>query len=107
MRELHKTSVPSCHLTERVALIQAFQVTFLNTRSPPPHQPSLLQEAAFLEKWFFVVVVVVFITFLLSKQRETSRLDSSSVEKKTVSADFETFIQKGAKENIHFLHNIP
>ena len=45
-----------------------------------------------------------FITFLLSKQRETSRLDSNSVEKKT---DFETFIQNGAKENIHFLHNIP
>jgi hypothetical protein len=33
-----------------VTLIQAFQVTFLNTRSPPLRQPSLLQEAAFLEK---------------------------------------------------------
>ena len=98
MRELHKTSVPSCHLTERVALIQAFQVTFLNTRSPPPHQPSLLQEAAFLEE-----CACFSSHFCYQSKEKPADWTSNSVEKKTVSADFETFIQNGAKENIHFL----
>lgn len=75
--------------------VQALSGDFLNTAPP---QPSLLQEAAFLRG-----MCLFFITFLLSKQRETSGLDSNLVEKKTVSADFETFIQDGAKENIHFL----
>lgn len=73
-------------------LLLALSDVFLNP------QPSLLQEAAFGEQ-----CGLFFITLLLSKQRETSGLDSNLVEKKNGSADFETFIRGGAKENIHFL----
>ena len=63
------TSLPSCHLTERVTLIQAFQVTFLNTCSQPLRQPSLLQEAVFLEKLLFVCFFFKSHSYYQSKEK--------------------------------------